>query len=188
MTSAQPSSNKSRTPVSPKPSVSSKPGESSDQIRKYLLDALEHLLAAGRSSHELVGFASEKFGRTIIPHLEKLQDEIREGKVKVQNLADAAKTSVFGIHVTAEQRDQMIREAAYYRAERSGFTGTTADEDWSAAQQEVDAMLAKQAGGIARAREALDSALEIAEKEFSQVKSTVTQWVESKQASRRKPS
>lgn len=187
MVNTQPSSSKSRTPVSPKPNASAKPGESSEQIRKYLVDALEHLLAAGRSSHELVAFASEKFGRTIIPHLEKLQDEIREGKVKVQNLADAAKTSVFGIHVTPEQREQMIREAAYYRAERSGFTGT-ADEDWSAAQQEVDAMLAKQAGGIARAREVLDSALDIAEKEFSQVKSTVTQWVESKQASRRKPS
>jgi DNA anti-recombination protein RmuC len=41
----------------------------------------------------------------------------------------------------AEQRRQMIAEAAYLRAERRGFDGGDAVRDWIEAEQEVDARL-----------------------------------------------
>jgi hypothetical protein len=43
--------------------------------------------------------------------------------------------------ITAEERYRMISEAAYYRAERRGFTGNGAIEDWLAAEASIDAML-----------------------------------------------
>jgi hypothetical protein len=44
--------------------------------------------------------------------------------------------------VSPEERDRMIQEAAYYRAERRGFAPGHDDEDWQAATAEIDAMLA----------------------------------------------
>lgn len=43
--------------------------------------------------------------------------------------------------VTAEERDRMIREAAYYIAERRGFVGGSPAEDWEQAEAEVDQLL-----------------------------------------------
>lgn len=44
------------------------------------------------------------------------------------------------IQVTPEERQKMIELAAYYRAEKVGFTGDP-HEHWVAAEKEVDAML-----------------------------------------------
>ena len=44
--------------------------------------------------------------------------------------------------ITAEARWKMIEEAAYYEAEKRGFTGDAAD-DWVRAEKLVDAQLAK---------------------------------------------
>jgi hypothetical protein len=43
--------------------------------------------------------------------------------------------------VTPEQRYRMICDAAYFRAERRGFVGGSALEDWLAAEAEIDALL-----------------------------------------------
>lgn len=43
--------------------------------------------------------------------------------------------------ITPEQRYQMIAQAAYFRAERHGFSSGRALEDWIAAEQEIDSML-----------------------------------------------
>ncbi len=42
--------------------------------------------------------------------------------------------------VTAEERRQLIARAAYFRAERRGFTPGSEIEDWLAAEAEVDRM------------------------------------------------
>lgn len=44
--------------------------------------------------------------------------------------------------VSPEQRYMMIAEAAYFRAEKRGFTGTDAWHDWYEAEREIDGMLA----------------------------------------------
>jgi hypothetical protein len=45
------------------------------------------------------------------------------------------------ITVSAETRRDMIAQAAYLRAERRGFTTGSEEEDWLAAEAEVDALL-----------------------------------------------
>jgi hypothetical protein len=44
--------------------------------------------------------------------------------------------------VYPDQRHQLIQLAAYYIAERRGFTGVSSDEDWLQAEQDVDALIA----------------------------------------------
>ena len=45
------------------------------------------------------------------------------------------------ITVSEEARRAMIAEAAYLRAERRGFASGNEEEDWLAAEEEVDALL-----------------------------------------------
>ena len=47
--------------------------------------------------------------------------------------------------LTPEDREEMIAEAAYYRAEQHGFNPTSVDEDWFEAEKTIDAMLYKEA-------------------------------------------
>lgn len=45
--------------------------------------------------------------------------------------------------ISAQERYHMIDEAAYYRAEKSGFTAD-AHENWVAAEKEIEELMAKQ--------------------------------------------
>jgi hypothetical protein len=49
--------------------------------------------------------------------------------------------------VSVDDRRAMIAEAAYLRAERRGFAPGQENEDWLAAEQEVDALLQIGPGG-----------------------------------------
>ena len=153
---------------------------SDESIRAYLKESLEHLLAAGHSAHELVEMSLDKFGRRIIPHLNELQEDIRHSRVKIQNLAESAKTAVFGIHVSPEQREQMIRDAAYLRAEKRQFTGDSREEDWLTAEQEMDALLSSQHGLLEKGRKNIESVSEIAKSELSEVTGVVGHWLKAK--------
>jgi hypothetical protein len=51
------------------------------------------------------------------------------------------------IAVPVETRRAMIAEAAYLRAERRGFGAGHEEEDWLAAEKEVDALLSAGQGG-----------------------------------------
>lgn len=53
--------------------------------------------------------------------------------------------------VSPEMRREMIAATAYFRAERRGFQGGDANEDWFAAESEVD-MLIRESGKPAAAR------------------------------------
>ena len=48
--------------------------------------------------------------------------------------------------VSADTRRAMIAEAAYLRAERRGFVAGHEEEDWLAAEKEVDALLSEEQG------------------------------------------
>jgi Protein of unknown function (DUF2934) len=54
--------------------------------------------------------------------------------------AAAINASTSAIHPV--RRHQLIELAAYYISERHRFSGTSSDEDWLQAEQEVDAMIA----------------------------------------------
>jgi len=52
---------------------------------------------------------------------------------------------------SAEERSEMIAVAAYFLAERRGFTPDGATDDWLAAEQQIDRMLdAIRRNGISR--------------------------------------
>lgn len=55
-------------------------------------------------------------------------------------ISDATKKNA-AISVAPERRDQMIAEAAYFRAEKRGFSGGHMMHDWLEAEAEVDRML-----------------------------------------------
>lgn len=54
----------------------------------------------------------------------------------------ARKSSSATLEISAEQRQGMIAEVAYYKAEKRGFSGGSPVDDWLAAESEVDALLA----------------------------------------------
>jgi hypothetical protein len=62
--------------------------------------------------------------------------------------------------VTNSQRQQMIAEAAYFRAERRGFNGGDTVRDWCEAEAEIDAQLRELEDGelVERVEEALEAA------------------------------
>jgi hypothetical protein len=49
--------------------------------------------------------------------------------------------------VTPEARWQMISEAAYFMAEKRGFTGGNPCDDWTHAEAQVDALIKQRAAG-----------------------------------------
>lgn len=149
-----------------------------DAAKPYLKEALEHIVAAGRSMKDLAEFATEKFGNSFYPYLREFQQEIRSGKIKVQGLQASAKASMFGEHISPEDRDRMIRDAAYLRAERRGFVGGNPDEDWAAAEAEIDELLARNAGLFERGKTAMQSARTTAEKELGSIREVVSSWIE----------
>lgn len=70
--------------------------------------------------------------------------------------------------VTDEHRQQMIAEAAYFRAERRGFSGGDAVRDWCEAEAEVDAHLREIEHAQCAAR--IEEALEMASKKLASVR------------------
>ena len=50
---------------------------------------------------------------------------------------------VADITISTEERERMIREAAYYRAQQRGFQPSDPMADWLAAEAEVNALIGK---------------------------------------------
>jgi len=48
--------------------------------------------------------------------------------------------------VTPDQRSEMVATAAYFIAERHGFTPGESEADWQAAEREIDALLGGKPG------------------------------------------
>jgi len=61
-----------------------------------------------------------------------------------------AKTATTPVAVSQDVRRAMIAEAAYLRAERRGFAPGGEEEDWLAAETEVDALLKARHGGTSQ--------------------------------------
>jgi len=60
-------------------------------------------------------------------------EPLEEKAVSLQHLAK----------VSAEQRLEMIREAAYFKAEQRNFAPGNDEQDWADAEREIDELLAK---------------------------------------------
>jgi hypothetical protein len=148
-----------------------------ERAKPYFKSALEHLLAAGGSVRDLTEFALERFGDRVLPHLRHFLDELRDEKVAISGLTESARQRLLGVHVSAEQRWQMIRDAAYFRAERRGFASGFEEDDWLAAEREIDAKLAEQTGLVERGKKKAASIGRVAEQELDDLRETVAKWM-----------
>jgi len=143
----------------------------------YFRPALEQVLETGRDLRSFAEFAAKKFGDTVTPFMREFLEDLREGRVDVRGLSGSAKTMLFGHRVDTAQRAEMIRTAAYFRAERRGFAEGHAEEDWIAAEREIDERLAQESGLVQKSYQTLGSAAVVAEKELTQLRSAVADWL-----------
>jgi hypothetical protein len=67
----------------------------------------------------------------------KLKKEAKKGN------KGKRKTASISADITPQQRLEMIATAAYYIAERHGFTPGESKKDWRAAEKEIDKLLKK---------------------------------------------
>ena len=118
-----------------------------DATKDYLKAALEQMIVVQQSVEELAEFAATRFGDSFLPYLREFQQDIRAGRTSMQGLAESSKAEIFfGAHINPEERERLIREAAYLRAERRGFADGSPEKDWLAAEAQVDEMLAGRFG------------------------------------------
>jgi Protein of unknown function (DUF2934) len=149
-----------------------------DSARTYLKAALEHLIASGNDVRHLIEFAFEKFGGIFMPYLCRFLRDVHEGHININGLDESATMAFIGQHITAVEREAMIREAAYFRAEARGFSSCSPEDDWLSATQEVDERLARESGLVAEGRRALASAASGAEQELGRMKDVIAVWLE----------
>ena len=151
-----------------------------DSSRKYLKAALEHMLETGRSVRELSEFALDKFGADFLPYLRQFLHEVGHGRIVVKGLSRTAQSALSFHTVSSEDRERMVREAAYLRAERRGFCGGSAEQDWLDAEYEVDTRLAQGERPVAKGGRALAAVVATVEKELAGSKQVVTRWLDRK--------
>jgi hypothetical protein len=148
-----------------------------DASRVYLRTALEHMLEAGRSVRELSEFALDKFGADFLPYLRQFLHEVGHGRINVSGLSGKARAALGGHSVNSEQRECMIREAAYLRAEARGFCGGSPEQDWLEAEHEVDLRLAQGPGLVVSGGRALAAAVKTMEQELAGSGDVVARWL-----------
>lgn len=73
--------------------------------------------------------------------MSKAKSSTRSASSATARGASATETAVSGI--TLPQRERMIAEAAYYRAEHRGFQGGDPQQDWLEAEAEINRMLSE---------------------------------------------
>jgi hypothetical protein len=154
-----------------------------ETVRPRLIAAMESMAAAGHSAREWAEFWIEKIGDNEIPYLARFLQEIRDGTVKIAGLTDSARAALFGATVTPQQREAMIREAAYFRAQRRAYQGGSPEQDWREAEAQIDRLLAGNAGLVGKGRQALSSVTDMAQKELEGIKGLVGNWIERRQHS-----
>jgi hypothetical protein len=149
-----------------------------ETVKIHLKNSLEHVIAAGHNVRDFSEFIVDKFGETYIPHLRQFLSDVGNGEIKIKGLSKAAISVIVGHHVSLEERETMIREAAYYRSKSRNFAPGYEADDWAAAVKEVDARLVEEAGLIDKGRKVLESTATSVEKEFENIRAVVTTWLE----------
>jgi hypothetical protein len=148
-----------------------------ETVRPFLKASLEQTVAAGRGVREMAEFSAERLGDKALPLINRFLAEVHAGQVKIKGLTDSVHQSLFDGRPSPDERERLIREAAYLRAEQRGFVGGSPEEDWAEAQREIDARLAAQEGLIARGRHAIESAAATAERGAEATYALVRQWL-----------
>jgi hypothetical protein len=148
------------------------------KAKRQFKSAMELMLDAGHSFGEFTEFILTRYGDQIQPYLQQFTNDLRNGRIKIKGLTKSALEAIRGPRISAEQRQAMIREAAYYHAEHRGFLGDSADEDWRIAEQEIDAMLAQEEDVFGKRRKQLNAAIETVEERLGNLTQAIANWIE----------
>ena len=156
-----------------------------EPVKAYLKASLEQVIAAGHSVSEFKDYVVDKFGDEIIPQLHYFLTEVRFGKVEIKGLSQSAKETILGHPYKDKEREAMIKEAAYFIAEKHGFDGND-KRDWALATQQIEDQIAAEAGLVGKSKKVLKSSASIIEEEYSDLKTVVTDWLKNQFGSQKK--
>lgn len=156
-----------------------------ESAKAYLKASLEQIIAAGHSVSEFKDYVVDKFGDQIIPQLHHFLMEVRLGKIEIKGLSQSTKETVLGYHYSDAAREAMIKEAAYFIAEKHGFDGND-KRDWALATQQIDNQIADEAGLVSKGKKALESSAAIIEEEYNDLKTVVTDWLRTRFGAQKK--
>jgi hypothetical protein len=145
--------------------------------RPHLKEALECTLALGRSARDWGEFCLEKFGDAVTPYLKRFLDELEPHTLKIDRRSGSTWQSSLGAEVTPDERERRVREAAYFRAERRGFVGGSPEQDWIAAEIEIDLQIAEQTAIVDKGCEVVLSLGELAFKGFDGINDALSIWM-----------
>jgi hypothetical protein len=160
--------------------------KSAQNIKTHLKASLEQMLAAGHDVKEYSEFVLDNFNERYIPHLRQFLSDVSRGEIKIKGLTKAAREKIIGHHVSDEERQAMINEAAYYLAEKRGFTGGNVEEDWDAAERQIETRLAQEAGLLEKGRKLTETAVEKAEQELGNMVTILQKWIEEQQGTKKR--
>jgi hypothetical protein len=104
--------------------------------RLTMKDLSEELNGLRKQLRELERQLENKIESTLEKAVEKLQT-----RIEVSRAAREQITPVHGTGVHVDERQRMIAEEAYLRAERRGFTSGDPAQDWIEAEIEIDRRL-----------------------------------------------
>ncbi len=72
---------------------------------------------------------------------QKLESTLEKAVSRLKSRAENRQGHTAGMGVGADERQRLIAEAAYLKAERRGFAGGNPQQDWNEAEAEVDQLL-----------------------------------------------
>lgn len=72
---------------------------------------------------------------------QKLETTLEKAVSRLKSRAETRQGQTAGAGVGAGERQRLIAEAAYLKAERRGFAGGDPEQDWNEAEAEVDQLL-----------------------------------------------
>ena len=156
-----------------------KKSTSHESARAYLKASLEHVIAAGHNVSEFRDYVVDKFGDEIIPQLHHFLSDVRLGKLEIKGLSQSAKEAALGHPYSDNEREAMIKQAAYFIAEKHGFDGND-KRDWELAAQQIDDRIAAEVNLVGKSKMALKSSAPSIEEEYNDIKRVVTNWLQAK--------
>jgi len=154
-------------------------GESDNKndLEKYFNSTLEHMVAAGHGIKEFSEFTLEHLGETVRPHIRNFVKDARMGVIKVKGITAATRVKILGLHIDEAEREQMIRETAYFLAAKRNFIGGDAETDWYQAEKIVSSQLDEESGLAGKSFKRVEYLSSEIKTKLETVEHDVKQWV-----------
>jgi hypothetical protein len=150
-----------------------------NDLEKYFNSTLEHMVSAGHGIKEFSEFTLEHLGETVRPHIRNFAKDVRMGVIKVKGITAATRVKILGQHIDEAEREQMIREAAYFLAEKRNFIGGDAETDWYQAEKIVSSQLDEESGLTGKSFKRVEYLSSEIKTKLETVEHDVKQWVNS---------